>query len=135
MHHFPLAFEGCVSVEIPVHMHFRGDRVASGTAFNITRVGLLIRTRDACPRSGPVDVLIPVPEPDVEHIVRLPASVGYSGRRVVGLMMRGLDDDREAAVQRLLCGGESSWPCSQRSVMGNDRNIDYGNDRPYPPNP
>jgi hypothetical protein len=67
MHHFPLAFEGCVSVEIPVHMHFRGDRVAYGTAFNISWVGLLIRTRDACPRSAPLDVLKPVPGPDVAY--------------------------------------------------------------------
>jgi len=108
MHQFPVAFEGCVSADIPVHLHFRDETIASGTAFNISRVGLLIRTRDAYPRSGPVDVRIPIPGPDAEHIVRLPASVVHSGRRVVGLMLRDLDDEREAAIQRLLRGDESS---------------------------
>jgi hypothetical protein len=109
-------FERCVSIDIPVRLYFPDGKIVAGTAFNLSRVGVLVRTRGGCQQRGLVELRMLVDGPQGAHIVRLSASIVHGGRRVVGLMLRELDDLSGAAVDRLLSHGMASSPINDPSM-------------------
>lgn len=92
-----------VPLRIPVRLRFQDGTVGFGTALNISRGGIYVRT--AAPwRSGCVDVRLTVSTASGERTALMPGLIVHGNGEGIGLMFRQLDQRSEAVVSWLVSG-------------------------------
>jgi hypothetical protein len=93
------AFHYCIATELPATLGLDNGHCIDGTAFNLSRSGVLLRTRAPYPpaKSGTLTLRTKDARP-----LQVPVTVAHSGNRLVGLMLGSLDDASSAEIERLL---------------------------------
>jgi hypothetical protein len=106
-----------VTVSIPVWLRVppRGQ-VVTGTARNVGRAGMLIRTAARLPLSARPTVLIWLPDGERESPVLLPATVVHETKGTLGLMLSELDKRAARLLDHLV--GQSETPRKQTDEAG-----------------
>jgi hypothetical protein len=104
-----------VSLSVPVHLRYQDGTASFGTALNISRGGIYVKT--AAPwRSGCVDVRMTVSTSSGERAVLLPGLIVHGSRDGFGLMFRQLDQRSQSVVSWLVSGVEATDHDSQVPV-------------------
>jgi PilZ domain len=92
-----------VPLKVPVRLRFQDGTVGFGTALNISRGGIYVKT--AAPwRSGCVDVRMTVSTPTGERTALMPGLIVHGNGDGIGLMFRQLDQRSESVVSWLVSG-------------------------------
>jgi hypothetical protein len=93
-----------VPLRAPVRLRFQDGTVGFGTALNISRGGIYVKT--AAPwRSGCVDVRMTVSTALGERTALMPGLIVHGDGEGIGLMFRQLDHRSDAVVSCLVSGG------------------------------
>lgn len=110
------AFNHCIVTDLPATLSFDNGQLVDGTAFNLSRSGVLVRTHTPCPSATSGVLTL---KTGGNRYLRLPVTVVHPGNRLVGLMLGTLDDDSSAEIERLLSdkpGDDLSRPSRLRQV-------------------
>jgi len=96
-----------VSLNVPVHLRYQDGTASFGTAQNISRGGIFVKT--AAPwRSGCVDVRMTVSTSSGERAALLPGLIVHGNGEGFGLMFRQLDQRAQSVVSWLVSGVEAT---------------------------
>lgn len=95
------AFNYCIVTDLPATLSLDNGQIVDGTAFNLSRSGVLVRTQVSCPPATTGTLTL---QTGGSRYLHLPVTVVHPGNRLVGLMMGVLDNDSSAEVERLLSG-------------------------------
>lgn len=95
------AFNHCIVTDLPASLIFDNGQGLDGTAFNLSRSGVLMRAQRRCPkaRSGTLRL-----QTGDNRYLHLPVTVVHAGNRLVGLMLGALDETSSAEIERMLTG-------------------------------
>jgi hypothetical protein len=91
-----------VPVRIPVGLRLSNRAQTTGTALDLGRGGMFVRTAAEAPANCCLDVLMRLPETEGEAVVRVPAMVIHRSKTGLGLMFRELDSRSAAVVAQLM---------------------------------
>ena len=120
------AFNHCIVTDLPATLSLDNGQLVDGTAFNLSRSGVLVRIQTPCPsaRSGTLTL-----KTGSNRHLRVPVTVVHPGNRLAGLMLGALDDDSSAEIERLL----SDKPVDDLSMLPNAVSIDTSERRRQAP--
>lgn len=93
------AFNHCIVTDLPASLSFDNGQGLDGTAFNLSRSGVLIRAHKRCPTAKSGTLRLQTGDNCYLH---LPVTVVHSGNRLVGLMLGALNETSSAEIERLL---------------------------------
>lgn len=108
------AFNHCILTDLPATLSFDNGQIIDGTAFNLSRSGVLVRIQTPCPPTASGMLTL---QTAGNRYLRAPVTVVHSGNKLVGLMLGTLDDDSSAEIERLLSAksvDDSSGPSRLR---------------------
>lgn len=93
------AFNHCIVTDLPATLSLDNGQIVDGTAFNLSRSGVLVRTQTPCPpaKSGTLRL-----KTGSNRYLDLPVTLVHPGNRLVGLMLSALDNASSAEIERLL---------------------------------
>ncbi|WP_462320988.1 PilZ domain-containing protein [Halochromatium sp.] len=93
------AFNHCIVTDLPASLIFDNGQGLDGTAFNLSRSGVLMRAQKGCPKAKSGTLRLQTGD---NRYLHLPVTVVHSGNRLVGLMLGALDKTSSAEIERLL---------------------------------
>ncbi len=93
------AFNHCIVTDLPATLSLDNSQIVDGTAFNLSRSGVLVRIQTPCPpaKSGTLRL-----KTGSNRYLYLPVTLVHPGNRLVGLMLGALDNASSAEIERLL---------------------------------
>lgn len=95
------AFNYCIVIDLPATLSLDNGQSVDGTAFNLSRTGVLVRTPKRCPRATSGTLTL---QTGNSRYLDLSVTVVHPGNRLVGLKIGVLDNGSSAEIERLLSG-------------------------------
>jgi hypothetical protein len=98
-------FNRCGAINVPATLALDEGGQISGTAFNLSRSGVLMRTDSPCPSGGSGTLSLHLGRSQDD--LRLGVRIVHRGLGVVGLMLDPLDETASDKIEDLLAGEEA----------------------------
>jgi len=112
-------FNRCGAIDVPAALALADGSRISGTAFNLSRSGVLVRTDSPCPSSGTGTLSLHIGQATDD--LHLGVRIVHRGLGIVGLMLDALDERASDKIEDLLAGAktedrsETNEPSRQRN--------------------